>query len=137
MSLIKILGCSGSIGEHGYTTSLLINNDTLIDAGSGLLNQSIPSLKKINQINNIAVKNFIICGGGRKNKKLVENIYKHMGDEKLIIKDIDAYQFDGDFIESQAFGYLAIRSFLNLPISYPKTTGCVTPTVGGKLAQSF
>jgi ribonuclease BN (tRNA processing enzyme) len=50
MSLIKILGCSGSIGEHGYTTSLLINNDTLIDAGSGLLNQSIASLKKINQI---------------------------------------------------------------------------------------
>ena len=26
-------------------------------------------LKKINQVNNIEIKNFIICGGGRKNKK--------------------------------------------------------------------
>ena len=30
-----------------------------------------------------------------------------------------------------------IRSFLNLPISYPKTTGCSIPTVGGKLVQNF
>ena len=44
---------------------------------------------------------------------------------------------NGDYIESQAFGYLAIRSFLNLPISYPKTTGCETPTVGGKLVKNF
>lgn len=50
VSSIKILGCSGSIGEQGYTTSLLINQDILIDAGSGLLNQSISNLKKINQI---------------------------------------------------------------------------------------
>ena len=52
-------------------------------------------------------------------------------------ENIDEYNLNVAYIESQAFGYLAIRSFLNLPISYPKTTGCVTPTVGGKLAQSF
>ena len=47
------------------------------------------------------------------------------------------YDLDGDYIESQAFGYLAIRSFLKLPISYPRSTGCVVPTVGGKLIQNF
>jgi len=26
---------------------------------------------------------------------------------------------------------------LNLPISYPKTTGCEVPTVGGKLVKNF
>ena len=26
---------------------------------------------------------------------------------------------DGDYIESQAFAYLAIRSYLELPISFP------------------
>ena len=45
--------------------------------------------------------------------------------------------FNGDFIESQAFGYLAIRSFLDLPISFPNTTGCAMPTVGGKLVKNF
>ena len=52
-------------------------------------------------------------------------------------KFIDKYGFNGDYVESQAFGYLAIRSFLNLPISYPKTTGCDKPTVGGILVKNF
>jgi anhydro-N-acetylmuramic acid kinase len=53
------------------------------------------------------------------------------------LSSIDDYNLNGDYIESQAFGYLAIRSFLNLPISYPKTTGCEVPTVGGKLVENF
>ena len=39
---------------------------------------------------------------------------------KTLIDDLD---FDGDFIESQAFAYLAIRSYLELPISFPETKG--------------
>ena len=50
---------------------------------------------------------------------------------------IDDYNLNGDYIESQAFGYLAIRSFLKLSISYPKTTGCKIPTVGGNLVKNF
>ena len=29
---------------------------------------------------------------------------------------IDSLNIDGDFVESQAFGFLAIRTFLKLPI---------------------
>ncbi len=94
-------------------------------------------LKKINQVNNIDIKNFIICGGGRKNKKLVENIYKYFGDKELIIKDIDVYQFDGDFIESQAFGYLAVKRILNLAITFPTTTRCKNPSLGGEIIKNF
>ena len=94
-------------------------------------------LKKINQVNNIEVKNFIICGGGRKNKKLVENIYKYFGEKKLVIKDIDVYQFDGDFIESQAFGYLAVKRILNLPITFPTTTRCKNPSLGGQIIKNY
>ena len=56
---------------------------------------------------------------------------------KIILEHIEKYSFDGDFIESQAFGYLAIRSLLNLPISFPKTTGCNSPITGGKLVNNF
>ena len=44
---------------------------------------------------------------------------------------IDDYGIDGDFVESQAFAYLAIRSFLKLPISFPETTGVNKPCTGG------
>ena len=50
---------------------------------------------------------------------------------------IDNFNLDGDYIESQAFGFLAIRSFLNLPISFNTTTGCDTPSVCGKFVQNF
>ena len=90
-----------------------------------------------NNNNNKPVK-YLICGGGRKNSFLIQNIKNYLSNKSNISLDlIDKYDFDGDYIESQAFGYLAIRSFLNLPISYPKTTGCIIPTPGGKLIQNF
>ena len=42
---------------------------------------------------------------------------------------------DGDFVESQAFAYLATRSYLNLPISFPETTGCKKPSIGGVIVK--
>ena len=47
------------------------------------------------------------------------------------LKTIDNYGIDGDFVESQAFAYFAIRSFLKLPISFPETTGVKKPCTGG------
>ena len=81
-------------------------------------------------------RKILICGGGRKNLTLINCIKDNMniGD---IVENIDNYGIDGDFIESQAFAYLAIRSFLNLPISFPKTTGCIHPCTGGKLVNNF
>ena len=80
----------------------------------------------------------LVCGGGRKNDFLIKTIKDYLFDKKNInLNLIDEYNLNGDFIESQAFGYLAIRSFLDLPISYPKTTGCKKPTVGGRLAKNF
>ncbi len=81
---------------------------------------------------------FLLCGGGRKNNILIQNIKDYLLDKKNIgLNLIDDYNLNGDYIESKAFGYLAIRSFLSLPISYPKTTRCKTPSVGGKLAENF
>ena len=40
---------------------------------------------------------------------------------------------DGDFIESQAFAYLSIRSLYKKPISFPNSTGVNKPVTGGQL----
>ena len=81
-------------------------------------------------------KKILVCGGGRKNLTLINCLKDNMTNGSLV-ENIDNYGVDGDFIESQAFAYLAIRSFLNLPISFPRTTGCKHPSTGGKLANNF
>ena len=88
--------------------------------------------------NNIKPIKYLICGGGRRNTFLIQSIKDYLSHKQNIsLNSIDDYSLNGDYIESQAFGYLSIRSFLNLPISYPKTTGCKTPTVGGELVKNF
>ena len=94
-------------------------------------------IEEINLKNNIDPTINIICGGGRKNSFLIKSIINNMTNQKSKIKNIDDYDFDGDFIESQAFGYLAIRTFLKLPISFPKTTRCKIETVGGTINKNF
>ena len=49
------------------------------------------------------------------------------------VSKIDSYGLDGDMIESQMFGYIAVRSIKKLPLSLPTTTGVVKPTSGGRL----
>jgi len=48
---LRVLGCSGGIGgRHLRTTSLLIDNDILIDAGTGVGDVSLPELMLIDHI---------------------------------------------------------------------------------------
>ena len=94
-------------------------------------------LRKINKQNNINPHHYIICGGGRKNKSLMQSIENYLSNKNIIIKDIDDYNFDGNFIESQAFAYLAIRSYLKLPISFPSTTRSKKAISGGDILQNF
>ena len=78
----------------------------------------------------------LVCGGGRKNTTLMNRIKKRTL-KNLVIQSIDEYGIDGDFVESQAFAYLAIRSYLKLPISFPETTGCSKPCTGGVIIKNF
>ena len=101
---------------------------TLIELTAFIVKRLIDSNLKLDISENI-----YLCGGGRKNKFLVESIKKNYDKIKLI----DEIGIDGDYIESQAFGYLAIRSILKLPISFPETTGCKYPLTGGEAVKNF
>ena len=88
-------------------------------------------------MNNLLPKQIFVCGGGRKNIFLIDSISEFLSNKNFKIDNIDDFNYDGDFIESQAFGYLAIRSFLGLPISFPNTTRCKKPLTGGTLVKNF
>jgi anhydro-N-acetylmuramic acid kinase len=77
----------------------------------------------------------LVCGGGRKNKYLIDILKDNLNIKELML--IDKHGIKGDFIESQAFGYLAIRSYLGLPISFPGTTGCIKPCTGGVIIKNY
>ena len=110
--------------ENGTTT---ITNFTATLIANGM--------KYVDRMNQSFIHKWLVCGGGRKNKYLLECIKNNF--EKISLELIDQYEIDGDFVESQAFAYSAIRSFLKLPISFPATTGCKVPTTGGEIIENF
>ena len=61
-------------------------------------------IEYINDSNNFLTKN-LVCGGGRKNKILIEKIKNNLT-SNINLKLIDDYKINGDFIESQAFHFL-------------------------------
>jgi anhydro-N-acetylmuramic acid kinase len=81
----------------------------------------------------IGINDIYICGGGRKNKYLINSLKKKINNKLHLIDDLN---IDGDYIESQAFAFLAIRSYLGLPNSFPSTTNCKAPTVGGNIIKN-
>ena len=100
-----------------------------LEDGAATLTEFTASILSTKKIDNKAY----ICGGGRKNLFLLESIRKKISSE---IKLIDELGIDGDFVESQAFAYLAIISYLELPISFPETTGANKACNGGIIAKA-
>lgn len=47
---LTVLGCSGGIGSGRHTTSLLVDDDVLIDAGSGITTLDFEQLLKIDHV---------------------------------------------------------------------------------------
>ena len=78
----------------------------------------------------------LTCGGGRKNLSLINSIKKKLPNN-ISLMLIDNYKINGDFIESQAFAFLAIRSLLGKTISFPKTTNVSKPCTGGVLIENY
>ena len=113
-SFVKGLGFEDAVATLTYFTALVISQNI-----------------KTNFNNEIEI---ILCGGGRKNLTLVNHIKKLL---KYKIKLIDEFNIDGDFIESQAFAYLSIRSYLKKIISYPGTTNVLTPVTGGEIIINY
>ena len=105
----------------------------LIDFTATIIYQSILRSIKIKENEKLLI---IVCGGGRKNLSLIKSIRKRLPNN-ISLKAIDDYKIDGDFIDSQAFAYLAIRSMLKKEISYPKTTNVQNSCTGGILVKNY
>jgi len=76
------------------------------------------------------VTQWIICGGGARNPTLLRAIAE---ETRGSVTTGEALGWNGDAIEAQAFGFLAVRSLRGLPLTFPTTTGAPRPLPGGRL----
>ena len=76
---------------------------------------------------------WVVCGGGRKNRTLMSMLASNVPNA---VVPAEALGLNGDFIEAEAWAYLAVRSVLGLPITYPDTTGVSQPLTGGVLVKA-
>ncbi len=77
-------------------------------------------------------KNIYVCGGGRHNQYLMQRLQEL---SPCPVSRIEDAGFHGDFIEAEAFAFLAVRVLKNLDTSFPKTTGVKHPTCGGAVLK--
>jgi anhydro-N-acetylmuramic acid kinase len=121
--------------DLNFVRGLSLNDglSTLTDFTATIIYQSI--INSMNLIKDMELK-ILTCGGGRKNLSLISSIKEKLP-PNIKLTTIDDYKINGDFVESQAFAYLAIRSYLRKVISFPKTTNVKNSSLGGVLVENY
>jgi len=76
---------------------------------------------------------WIVCGGGRHNQTLMDELHKRL---EVPVLPAEGMGWNGDFVEAEAFAYLAVRSLKGLPLSLPTTTGVARTLSGGTLNRA-
>lgn len=76
---------------------------------------------------------WIVIGGGANNPTLMRMLTERLA-PAAVLRGNDL-GWSGDAIEAQAFAYMAVRSVIGLPLTFPGTTGVPAPLTGGVLAK--
>ena len=78
------------------------------------------------------VTRVLVCGGGRHNGAMMAQLGRRLGWE---VQPVEAIGLNGDMLEAQAFGFLAVRVMRGLPTSAPGTTGVPAAVGGGQISR--
>jgi anhydro-N-acetylmuramic acid kinase len=77
-------------------------------------------------------KRWLVCGGGRHNPVLMDGLRGYL---EAPVDPVEMIGWDGDGLEAQCFGFLAVRVAAGLPLSFPGTTGVPHPLRGGRIVE--
>jgi len=75
-------------------------------------------------------RRWLVGGGGRRNPAIMAALRARLPAPVAPVEDAG---WDGDALEAQCFGFLAVRVRRGLPLSYPGTTGVPRPCPGGRI----
>ncbi len=77
-------------------------------------------------------RRWLVTGGGRRNPAIMAALAERLDTP---VEPVEAVGWDGDALEAQCFGLLAVRVLRDLPLSFPGTTGVERPMRGGRVAH--
>ncbi len=76
-------------------------------------------------------RRWLVTGGGRHNPAIMAAHAARLGE----VAPVEAVGWDGDALEAQCFGLLAVRVRAGLPLTFPGTTGVGAPLAGGRIVE--
>ena len=71
---------------------------------------------------------FILTGGGTLNPTLVLGLKRALSGSVQTVKELNMPQYN---LDAAGYAFLAVRSLMNLPVTFPGTTGISEPMTGG------
>lgn len=105
---------------------------SLEDGAATLTAFTVDSVVKALNIFPASPTRWLISGGGRHNEFMM---YALMRKLDVPVEPVEAVGWNGDAVEAECFGYLAVRRFMGEPISFPTTTGVPSPMTGGDIFE--
>jgi anhydro-N-acetylmuramic acid kinase len=76
---------------------------------------------------------WLVTGGGRHNQAIMASLRARL---EAPVDPVEAVGWNGDVLEAQCFGLLAVRVRRGLPLSFPGTTGVTAPLAGGRITAA-
>lgn len=117
--------------DRNYFSASTLGNMSLEDGAATITEFTVASIAASLHHLPETPKTWIVTGGGRLNKTIMQSLADRLGAEVI---SIDELGLNGDAIEAEAFAYLAVRSTRGMPISFPETTGVKQPMTGGQFS---
>lgn len=120
-----------SLDRNAFSIELA-KNVSLEDGAATLTHFTAQSIALSKQFFPKEPVQWVAVGGGRHNDFLLETLQQAIAAPVVTGESVGLHS---DFVEAEAFAYLAARSVKGLPLSLPTTTGVPTPLTGGKIAR--
>lgn len=120
-----------SLDRNDFNISQM-NNLTVEDGAATLTAFTAQSVAKAVHFCPAPPKRWLVSGGGRHNPAIMQALAEVLPN----VEPVESVGWDGDALEAQAFGFLAVRSLYNQPLSLPTTTGASHAVTGGALHRA-
>lgn len=111
-----------------YFSLAAVNGMSVEDGAATLSVFTVESIRRSIDLMPSPPKTWLLCGGGRKNTFFLQLLRKKLNAR---VWETDQMGWRGDFLEAEAFAFLAVRSLAGLPLSLSTTTGVSYPMTGG------
>ncbi len=118
-----------SLDRNAFSRDAVARLDTA-DAAATLTGFTAASIARVFSHLPQRPNEVIVCGGGARNPCLMMELRNRL---PCRVSTAEDHGWNAEAMEAQAFAYLAVRSLMGLPLTFPTTTGVRSPVTGGVL----